>query len=176
MAFKLINPEKVVSCCPVGIRKSKCPSIGVTRMLRRELFRLGIMPDTPPERLETLRKKLRDKKKAGITADCPTCRYNTGQAPRAVEPEVRPEVKTKPKAKPKPKAEAKPKAKTETKPKTEARPKAEAKPEAEGKSKVEVKPKAETKPKTEARPKAEAKPETEAETGTKTEEKAPPAG
>ncbi len=174
MAFKLINPEKVVSCCPVGIRKSKCPSIGVTRMLRRELFRLGIMPDTPPERLETLRKKLRDKKKAGITADCPTCRYNTGQAPRAVEPEVRPEVKTKPKAKPK--AEAKPKAKAEAKPKTEARPKAEAKPEAEEKSKVEVKPKAETKPKTEARPKAEAKPEAEAETGTKTEEKAPPAG
>ncbi len=174
MAFKLINPEKVVSCCPVGIRKSKCPSIGVTRMLRRELFRLGIMPDTPPERLETLRKKLRDKKKAGITADCPTCRYNTGQAPRAVEPEVRPEVKTKPKTKPK--AEAKPKAKAEAKPKTEARPKAEAKPEAEEKSKVEVKPKAETKPKTEARPKAEAKPEAEAETGTKTEEKAPPAG
>ncbi|MEE9488485.1 MAG: hypothetical protein V3W00_07235 [Candidatus Brocadiales bacterium] len=174
MAFKLINPEKVVSCCPVGIRKSKCPSIGVTRMLRRELFRLGIMPDTPPERLETLRKKLRDKKKAGITADCPTCRYNTGQAPRAVEPEVRPEVKTKPKAKPK--AEAKPKAKAEAKPKTEARPKAEAKPEAEEKSKVEVKPKAETKPKTEARPKAETKPEAEAETGTKTEEKAPPAG
>lgn len=170
MAFKLINPEKVVSCCPVGIRKSKCPSIGVTRMLRRELFRLGIMPDTPPERLETLRKKLRDKKKAGITADCPTCRYNTGQAPRAVEPEVRPEVKTKPKAEGKPKARPKPRA--EAKPKA----KAEAKPEVEGKPKAEVKPKAETKPKTEARPKAEAKPEAEAETGTKTEEKAPPAG
>jgi len=140
MAFKLINPEKVVSCCPVGIRKSKCPSIGVTRMLRRELFRLGIMPDTPPERLETLRKKLRDKKKAGITADCPTCRYNTGQAPRAVEPEVRPEVKTKPKAKPK--AEAKPKAKAEAKPKTEARPKAEAKPEAEAETGTKTEEKA----------------------------------
>ncbi|MCP4365065.1 MAG: hypothetical protein GY800_07165 [Planctomycetes bacterium] len=136
MAFKLINPEKVVSCCPVGIRKSQCPSIGVTRMLRREIFRLGTMPDTPLERLESLRKKLRDKKKAGITADCPTCRYNSGQAPRAVEPEVRPEVKTKPKAEGKPKAEAKSKAKAEGKTKAEVKPKAEATPKKESASKA----------------------------------------
>ncbi|MHC4276727.1 MAG: hypothetical protein ACYSWY_02075 [Planctomycetota bacterium] len=109
MAFKLINPEKVVSCCPVGIRKSQCPSIGVTRMLRRETFRLGRTPGPNLDRIAEFRKKLRDKKKAGITGDCPTCRYNSGQAPRAVEPEVRPEVKTKPKAEGKPKTEATPK-------------------------------------------------------------------
>lgn len=83
MAFKAINPEKVVSCCPVGIRKSQCPSIGVTRMLRKEILRLERMADTPPEKLGEVRKKLRDKKKAGITADCPTCPHNKGQARKA---------------------------------------------------------------------------------------------
>lgn len=91
MAFKAKNPEKVVSCCPVGIRKSQCPSIGVTRMLRKEILRLARIPDTPLEKLDEIRKKLRDKKKAGITADCPTCPHNTVQA-RKAEP-VKP-VKT----------------------------------------------------------------------------------
>ncbi|MCQ4573725.1 MAG: hypothetical protein NOU37_00530 [Candidatus Brocadiales bacterium] len=91
MAFKAKNPEKVVSCCPVGIRKSQCPSIGVTRMLRKEILWLARMTDTPLEKLDEIRKKLRDKKKAGITADCPTCPHNTGQV-RKAEP-VKP-VKT----------------------------------------------------------------------------------
>ncbi len=82
MAFKAINPEKVVSCCPVGMRKSQCPSIGVTRRLRKEILRLEMLPDTPLERLEGFRKKLRDKKKAGIVADCPTCTHNTARAPK----------------------------------------------------------------------------------------------
>ncbi len=93
MAFKARNPEKVVSCCPVGIRKSQCPSIGVTRMLRKDILRLERMPETPPEKLDALRKKLRDKKKAGITADCPTCPYNKGPA-RMAEP-VKPAKTTK---------------------------------------------------------------------------------
>ncbi|MEE9200925.1 MAG: hypothetical protein V3V45_05725 [Candidatus Brocadiales bacterium] len=81
MAFKARNPEKVVSCCPVGMRKSQCPSIGITRMLRKNLLRLEMLPDTPLERLEGFRKKLRDKKKAGIVADCPTCTHNTAPKP-----------------------------------------------------------------------------------------------
>ncbi|HCN20197.1 MAG: hypothetical protein A3C38_00855 [Planctomycetes bacterium RIFCSPHIGHO2_02_FULL_50_42] len=85
MAFKAVNPEKVVSCCPVGMRKSQCPSIGVTRKLRKGIFRLEWMPEKPLDALEALRKKLRDKKKAGIAADCPTCIYNKPQA-RAAKP------------------------------------------------------------------------------------------
>ena len=85
MAFKAVNPEKVVSCCPVGMRKSQCPSIGVTRKLRKGIFRLELMPEKPLDALEALRKKLRDKKKAGIAADCPTCIYNKPQA-RAAKP------------------------------------------------------------------------------------------
>ncbi|MFQ5863329.1 MAG: hypothetical protein ACE5IC_09455 [Candidatus Brocadiales bacterium] len=81
MAFKPRNPEKVVSCCPVGIRKSRCPSIRRTRELREEILRLARIPETPLDKLEVLRKKLRDKKKAGIAVDCPRCPYNKAQAP-----------------------------------------------------------------------------------------------
>ncbi len=80
MAFKLRNPEKVVSCCPVGVRKSQCPSIRRTRRLRREILRLSRLSDTPMEKLDELRKRLRDKKNAGIASDCPTCPYNRAQA------------------------------------------------------------------------------------------------
>lgn len=76
MAFKLRNPEKVVSCCPVGIRKSWCPSIQRTRRLRKEILRLSRTPGTPLDKLDTLRKRLVEKKKAGITVDCPACPYN----------------------------------------------------------------------------------------------------
>lgn len=85
MAFKAINPEKVVSCCPVGMRKSQCPSIGVTRRLRKEIFALERMPEKPLDKLDVLRRKLRDKKKAGIAADCSTCIYNKSQ-PRTPKP------------------------------------------------------------------------------------------
>lgn len=84
MAFKLRNPEKVVSCCPVGIRKSQCPSIQRTRRLRKEILRLSRIPGTPPERLDSLRKRLTEKKKAGITVNCPACPYN--QQTRPAEP------------------------------------------------------------------------------------------
>ncbi len=85
MAFKPKNPEKVVSCCPVGIRKSQCPSMQRTRGIRKEILMLARIPETPLDRLDALRKKLRDKKKAGITVECPTCPYNKAQA-RTGEP------------------------------------------------------------------------------------------
>lgn len=79
MALKVKNPGKVVSICPVGIRKSLCPSIRRTRAIRKEILRLERNPSTQEERLETLRTRLAEKKKAGIAVDCPTCPYNTAK-------------------------------------------------------------------------------------------------
>lgn len=71
-----VNKKKVVSICPVNILKSVCPSIRKTRQIRQELLTESKAVNVNEKRLESLRKRLRERRIKGISPDCETCVYN----------------------------------------------------------------------------------------------------
>lgn len=78
-----INKKKIVSICPVGIIKTKCPSIKRTRRIRVKLLTLQRENHSNAGQISKLRLALKEKKKKGIAVDCETCNFNTAERPVA---------------------------------------------------------------------------------------------
>ena len=74
---KKVNKKKIVSICPVGMIKTKCPSIRRTRKIRVKLLTLQRENNVDPHQILKLRSALKEKKKKGIAVDCETCSFNT---------------------------------------------------------------------------------------------------
>lgn len=74
---KKVNKKKIVSICPVGIIKTRCPSIRRTRQIRVKLLTLQRESNIDGEQITQLRSALKAKKKRGIALDCETCTFNT---------------------------------------------------------------------------------------------------
>ena len=82
---KKINKKKIVGVCPVGIQKTKCPSIKTTRQLRVRLLALQREENVNTEQTVQVRSAIKERKKRGIAVDCETCSYNTSaSAPTTV--------------------------------------------------------------------------------------------
>jgi hypothetical protein len=71
-----INKKKVVSICPAGLQKTKCPSIKRTRQIRVKLLTLQREKKVDIEQVKSLRAALKERKIRGIAVDCETCVYN----------------------------------------------------------------------------------------------------
>ncbi|MBE7445113.1 MAG: hypothetical protein HS132_07645 [Planctomycetia bacterium] len=76
---KKVNKKKIVSICPVGIIKTRCPSIRRTRQIRVKLLTLQRESNIDGEQITQLRSALKAKKKRGIALDCETCTFNTAE-------------------------------------------------------------------------------------------------
>ncbi|MFN3533726.1 MAG: hypothetical protein ACK41Q_14685 [Candidatus Brocadia sp.] len=74
---KKINKKKIVGICPVGMIKTKCPSIRRTRQIRVKLLTLQREKNADADQIAKLRAALKEKKKRGIARDCETCSFNT---------------------------------------------------------------------------------------------------
>ncbi|HHT9144166.1 MAG: hypothetical protein Q7J76_01320 [Candidatus Brocadiaceae bacterium] len=74
---KKTNKKKIVGVCPVGIQKTKCPSIKMTRQLRIRLLALQREKNVNTDQAVQLRSALKERKNRGIAVDCETCNYNT---------------------------------------------------------------------------------------------------
>ncbi len=74
---KKTNKKKIVGVCPVGIQKTKCPSIKMTRQLRIRLLTLQREKNVNTDQAVQLRSALKERKNRGIAVDCETCSYNT---------------------------------------------------------------------------------------------------
>lgn len=73
---KKVNKKKIVGICPVGLKKTKCPSIKRTRQIRVKLLTLQREDIIDTENVIKLRSSLKERKNNGIAADCETCIYN----------------------------------------------------------------------------------------------------
>lgn len=74
---KKINKKKIVGICPVGMIKTKCPSIKRTRQIRVKLLTLQREKNIDNDQIIRLRSALKEKKNRGIAVDCETCNLNT---------------------------------------------------------------------------------------------------
>ena len=74
---KKTNKKKIVGVCPVGIQKTRCPSIKMTRQLRIRLLALQREKNVNTNQAAQLRSALKERKNRGIAIDCETCSYNT---------------------------------------------------------------------------------------------------
>ena len=74
---KKTNKKKIVGVCPVGIQKTRCPSIKMTRQLRIRLLALQREKNVNTNQAAQLRSALKERKNRGIAVDCGTCSYNT---------------------------------------------------------------------------------------------------
>ena len=74
---KKINKKKIVGVCPVGIQKTRCPSIKMTRHLRIRLLALQREKNVNADQVVQLQSALKGRKIKGIAVDCETCSYNT---------------------------------------------------------------------------------------------------
>jgi len=77
---KKINKKKIVGICPVGMIKTKCPSIRRTRQIRVKLLTLQREKNVDNDQIIKLRSALKEKKKRGIAVDCETCSLNTSKS------------------------------------------------------------------------------------------------
>ncbi|KKO20452.1 MAG: hypothetical protein DCC43_02320 [Candidatus Brocadia sp.] len=77
---KKINKKKIVSICPVGMIKTKCPSIRQTRKIRVKLLTLQRENNSDPSQISKLRSALKTKKNRGIAVDCETCSFNVKES------------------------------------------------------------------------------------------------
>ncbi|MEP9412515.1 MAG: hypothetical protein HRF42_14190 [Candidatus Brocadia sp.] len=77
---KKINKKKIVGICPVGMIKTKCPSIRRTRQIRIKLLALQREKAANTDQITKLRAALKEKKKKGIAVDCEACRFNTAKS------------------------------------------------------------------------------------------------
>ncbi len=76
---KRINKKKIVGICPVGMIKTKCPSIRKTRRIRVKLLTLQREKIIDAGQITKLRAALKEKKNRGIAVDCETCNFNTSK-------------------------------------------------------------------------------------------------
>ena len=74
---KKINKKKIVGVCPVGIQKTRCPSIKMTRHLRIRLLALQRENNVNTDQVAQLQSGLKERKRRGIAVDCESCSYNT---------------------------------------------------------------------------------------------------
>lgn len=74
---KKVNKKKIVSICPAGMIKTRCPSIRRTRQIRVKLLTLQRESNIDAEQITKLRAALKAKKTKGIALDCETCSFNT---------------------------------------------------------------------------------------------------
>ena len=74
---KKINKKKIVGVCPVGIQKTRCPSIKMTRHLRIRLLALQRENNVNTAQVVQLQSALKGRKIRGVAVDCETCSYNT---------------------------------------------------------------------------------------------------
>lgn len=74
---KKLNKKKIVSICPVGMIKTRCPSIRRTRQIRVKLLTLQRERNIDTDQITKLRSALKTKKNKGIAVDCETCSFNT---------------------------------------------------------------------------------------------------
>ncbi len=74
---KKINKKKIVGVCPVGIQKTKCPSIKTTRQLRVRLLAVQRENNVNTDQVVQLRSAIKERKIRGIAVDCETCNFNT---------------------------------------------------------------------------------------------------
>ena len=72
-----INKKKIVGTCPVGMRKTVCPSIRKTRQFRTKLLALQRDIIVDATQVTELRSALKERKNRGIAVDCETCSFNT---------------------------------------------------------------------------------------------------
>lgn len=77
---KRVNKKKIVGICPVGMIKTKCPSIRRTRQIRVKLLTLQREKAVNTDQITRLRAALKEKKKRGIAVDCETCSFNTAKS------------------------------------------------------------------------------------------------
>ena len=80
---KKINKKKIVSICPVGMIKTKCPSIKRTRKIRVKLLTMQREHKSDAGQISKLRLALKAKKNKGIAVDCETCNFNKTGNPAA---------------------------------------------------------------------------------------------
>jgi len=80
---KKINKKKIVGVCPVGIQKTRCPSIKTTRQFRIRLLELQREKNVNTSQVVQLRSALKERKKRGIAVDCETCNFNTTKSASA---------------------------------------------------------------------------------------------
>ncbi|MBW7898327.1 hypothetical protein B188_20130 [Candidatus Brocadiaceae bacterium B188] len=80
---KKVNKKKIVGICPVGMIKTKCPSIRRTRKIRGKLLTLQREKNIDIGQITELRSALKEKKKRGIAVDCQTCSFNTTRSSAA---------------------------------------------------------------------------------------------
>ncbi len=73
---KRINKKKIVGTCPVGINKTRCPSIKATRQIRVRLMASQKEKVVNVELVQKLRAALKERKNRGIAVDCNTCGFN----------------------------------------------------------------------------------------------------
>lgn len=74
---KKLNKKKIVGVCPVGIQKTRCPSIRRTRQIRVQLLALQREKNVDTNQVIKLRSALKERKKQGIATDCKACSFNT---------------------------------------------------------------------------------------------------
>ena len=84
---KKINKKKIVGVCPVGIQKTKCPSIKTTRQLRVRLLAVQRENIVNADQVVQHRSALKERKIRGIAVDCETCSYNTSASAASAAPQ-----------------------------------------------------------------------------------------
>lgn len=72
-----INKKKIAGICPVGMRKTVCPSIKKTRQTRIKLLALQRQKNLDTDQVIKLQSLLKERKKQGVAGDCESCSFNT---------------------------------------------------------------------------------------------------
>lgn len=80
---KKVNKKKIVGVCPVGILKTRCPSIKTTRAMRVKLMAFQKEDNVKTDKVSQFQSSLKARKIRGIAVDCETCCYNTQAAAAA---------------------------------------------------------------------------------------------
>lgn len=80
---KKVNKKKIVGICPVGMVKTKCPSIRRTRQIRVKLLTLQREKNADNDQIIKLRAALKEKKMKGIAGDCENCSFNKAKGAAA---------------------------------------------------------------------------------------------
>ncbi|MCF6158519.1 MAG: hypothetical protein E3K32_08075 [wastewater metagenome] len=82
-----INKKKVAGICPVGMKKTVCPSIRATQETRTALLSLQREKNPRVDKIQELRSVLKERKKQGIAGDCESCSFNTPAGARSSGPQ-----------------------------------------------------------------------------------------
>lgn len=75
--IKRINKKKIAGICPVGIKKTLCPSIRKIRQTRVQLLAIQKEKNRDIREITKLQSTLKEMKNRGIAGDCDSCSFNT---------------------------------------------------------------------------------------------------